>query len=260
MALTLASLDGSWSTTNSTSYTTASFTYTAGRLLVVLISQVRAATTAWAGTPTVKWTTSGTALTRKGTGLDFVTAATNRRRLECFVYTGGAGITDTLTISTSDTVALIGDGWSVVQWDGWDSTVATPDLAIVQLVTNSGTATSGSATLAAAGDSLNRPMSVWEHAANQATTPRTNWTELHDVAGNNPTTGFESQYRSDAFETTASASWVTSSDWGGLAVEIKALVPLAAPATVAGVGAVPAVTVLAEIVPPALVSARSRPS
>src|SRR5207244_9724144 len=38
-----------------------------------------------------------------------------------------------------------------------------------------------------------------------------------------PGTGVESQWRSEAFETTASASWLTSSAWLGIAAELKQL-------------------------------------
>lgn len=94
--------------------------------------------------------------------------------------------------------------------------------AFQQVQNGSGTgATSGSITLNSATDSGNRPISAFAHNTNEATTPRTNWTELDDLAGSAPARGFETQYRSDAFETTASASWTTGSDWLGLAAEIR---------------------------------------
>ncbi len=94
--------------------------------------------------------------------------------------------------------------------------------AIVQQPTNTGDATSGSITLAAAGNSSNRAWVVFVHTANEATTFRTNWTELDDLNGAGQLRGVETQYRGDTFETTASATWVTSSRWGGIAIEIKA--------------------------------------
>lgn len=94
--------------------------------------------------------------------------------------------------------------------------------AFVQKPTNTGTGTSGSVTLSAAANSNNRPISGFCHSANEATTERTNWTEVDDLAGSAPSNGLETQYRSDTFETTASASWTTSANWIGIAAEIKA--------------------------------------
>ncbi|TLZ54000.1 MAG: hypothetical protein E6K15_09705, partial [Methanobacteriota archaeon] len=95
--------------------------------------------------------------------------------------------------------------------------------AFVQSPTGSGTAGSGSITLASPGNSANRPVSGWFHAAQEGTNPRANWAEADDGNHNNPGTGVESQWRSDAFETTASASWSTSSAWLGIAAELKQL-------------------------------------
>src|SRR5207249_11107465 len=95
--------------------------------------------------------------------------------------------------------------------------------AFIQSPTGSGTAGSGSITLASPGNSANRPVSGWFHAAQEVTTPRANWVEADDGSHNNPGTGVESQWRSEAFETTASASWSTSSAWLGIAVELMQL-------------------------------------
>ena len=95
--------------------------------------------------------------------------------------------------------------------------------AFVQAPTNSGAAAlSGSVTLAAAGNSNNRPIAAFMHAANEVTTFATNWTELDDLAGAAPVRGVDTQYRSDAYDTAAAASWATSAVWGGIAAEIKA--------------------------------------
>jgi hypothetical protein len=98
--------------------------------------------------------------------------------------------------------------------------------AIVQNPTNTGTGLSGTLSLSAASASANRLLAFFAHLANQGTTPRTDWTEPVGSDGNfnNPATGVEGQYRDDAFETTASASWATSSAWRGVALEIAASV------------------------------------
>ncbi len=94
--------------------------------------------------------------------------------------------------------------------------------AIVQQPTNSGDADNGSVALAAAANSNNRAWSVFVHTANEATVHRTDWTELDDLFGAGQLRGVNTQFRDDIFEATASATWVTSSTWGGMAIEIKA--------------------------------------
>jgi hypothetical protein len=96
--------------------------------------------------------------------------------------------------------------------------------AFVQSPTNTGTGTSGSVTLAAAGAADNRPISFFWHLAAESSTERTNWTELDDMTGTGRNRGIITQYRDDAFETTASASWTTSAKWAGIAAELKASV------------------------------------
>jgi len=86
--------------------------------------------------------------------------------------------------------------------------------------TGNGTGTSGSVTLGAAAHANNRPIAAFTHEATEATTP--GWTGLDDLSGVAPVTGFNTQYKDDAFSTSATASWTTSSDWVGLAVEVIA--------------------------------------
>lgn len=96
--------------------------------------------------------------------------------------------------------------------------------AFEQIQETSGTAsTSGSITLNAAADSGNRPISAWFISTNDSNqiVHRTNWTEADDIRNGTPAGNFETQYRSDAFETTASASWTVSSDYVALAAEVR---------------------------------------
>lgn len=77
-----------------------------------------------------------------------------------------------------------------------------------------------SITLAAAGSSANRPIAGFILDASDAITPRTNWTEIDELTDSR---NLETQYRSDAFETTASASIVSGTQyWAGIAAELKA--------------------------------------
>jgi hypothetical protein len=91
--------------------------------------------------------------------------------------------------------------------------------AFVQAPTGTATGTSASITLAAAGNSGNRPIAGY--ATNVTITPRTNWTEMDEL----PSTGAQilaTQRRPDAFETTSSATWDGASrTWVGIAAELK---------------------------------------
>ncbi len=82
------------------------------------------------------------------------------------------------------------------------------------------TATSRTLTLAAAAHVNNRPISAFIHAANEVKTPQTSWTELDDGGYTSPNRSMETQYRSDAFDTTAGASWTTARASAGMAAEI----------------------------------------
>jgi hypothetical protein len=91
--------------------------------------------------------------------------------------------------------------------------------AFVQAVAGSATGTSASITLAAAGNSSNRCISGWAVAGAVSFTPRASWSEMDELGG---TGHLETQYRSDVFENTASATWGGSSqDWVGIAAEVK---------------------------------------
>lgn len=69
--------------------------------------------------------------------------------------------------------------------------------------------------------SASRCAACFSHNVNEAVTARTNWTAADGFNGSGPVRGSQSQFRSDAYEATASASWTTSGLWGGLSVEIN---------------------------------------
>lgn len=97
--------------------------------------------------------------------------------------------------------------------------------AFVQAVTATGSSvTTLSITLAAAAHADNRPIAGFFHAQNEAATERANWTEMDDLQVGLGGGGLETQYRGDAFETTASATWVSTVDAVGIAAELKAIV------------------------------------
>jgi hypothetical protein len=110
---------------------------------------------------------------------------------------------------------------SLVQVLGADVS-GTAAQAIVQSVTATGAGTTGTVTLAAATAAANRPLAIFGHVHAEAITPRTNWTELDDQNHATPDAASETQYRGDAFETTCTATWASSGNWAGTAMEIKA--------------------------------------
>jgi len=98
--------------------------------------------------------------------------------------------------------------------------------AFVQTPSTSGfAAPPQSVTLSAAGHVDNRPIMGAGISTNTAHTPRANWTEMDELnmGGGDPFCNLSTQYRSDAFETTASVDWTTgTTNYILLAAELKA--------------------------------------
>ncbi len=203
--------------TDAASYATGSWTPPTNDLIILYV--FNRATTGAPNTPTV----SGNGLT--WTQIKTVVDSGNLRRMTLF----GANASGSSAGAT--TIDFAGQTQTMCYAFFFQATSV--DLsggvaaAFVQSPTGTGSATSGSITLAAAGSADNRPISGWFHSAQQGSTERTNWTEADDLSAGAPVGGMETQYRSDAFEITASASWVTSAVWVGIAAEIKAAAPVA---------------------------------
>lgn len=111
---------------------------------------------------------------------------------------------------------------SFYQAEGVDTTGGIAS-AFIQNPTNSGTGTSGSVTLAAAGHADNRPIACFSHQTQELATPDGAWTEVDDMSNSGPAIGVETQWDTDGFQN-ASASWATSSAWIAMASELKATV------------------------------------
>lgn len=211
MAIAATLLTSANSSTDANTYTTASISPAANSLLLVFV---------WSSHATTAPDNVVTGLSLTWTQRAVTTNSTASRKLTCITAQCGASPgSGALTITST---ASIGDAWAVIQITGHDTT--TPVVQAPTSPTNTTSALTGSITLAAAGNANNRPFAAFGHRAQTATTPRTNWTELSDDLSDAsaPIAGFETQWRSDAFETTASATWTTSSQWSGIAVEIAA--------------------------------------
>lgn len=211
MAWSVAALGSVASGTDATAASTGSYTPTANRLLVADVSS-----SIGAGTPSVP--------AASGNGVTWAQAATvtvGVDRLTRFVaLSGGSPTAGAFTADwgaeTQSSVRI-----SVFAIDGADLS-GTALAAIVQSKTGTGTGLTGSVTMDSAPDAGNRCIAGFAHSANQTTTERASWTEIHDLANSSPTRALETQWRSDASEQTGSATWATSTSWQGIVAEVKA--------------------------------------
>lgn len=222
MALTFTYRASQYTTTAGASYALTSYTPAANSLLVAFV--VGCGDNTDPNHATQPFTGHGVTWTKKAISNN---ALSTTHALSVWVANAGASPTSE---SCTARWATNRTGAAIIEFEitGWNDSLSAVD-ALVQAVTNTGTGTSGSFTLSAASSEANRPLAFFVHLANQGTTPRANWTEPSGADGNfnNPATGAAAQYRDDAFETTASASWTTSSDWRGIGLEIAAATTLA---------------------------------
>jgi len=200
-----------WSTANTNSFATGSWTPPTSGLLVLFVGDE-----VGSGTPNQP-TVSGNSVA--WTAIKTINVGANRLTLFAANSAGSAAGVTTVDFAGQSQSGCEATFFHVTNVDLSGGVAA----AFVQSPTGSGTAGSGSITLASPGNSANRPVSGWFHATQEGTSPRANWAEADDGSHNNPGTGLESQWRPDAFETTASASWSTSSAWLGIAAELKQL-------------------------------------
>lgn len=201
------------SSTDATSYATASWTPPTSGLIIVYVVGAR---TAGPTTPTM----SGNGLTWVQIG-STLSMQVGERALSLFGANASGSSTGATTIDFGG-VTQLGCLASFFHAGGVDLSGGVA-AAFVQTVTNTANSgTTGSITLAPADGADNRPIVGFYHSTSEASTPRTNWSELDDIQGTSPSRALETQYREDAFETTASATWATSSFRGGIAAELKA--------------------------------------
>jgi hypothetical protein len=144
-------------------------------------------------------------------------ATTNLQRLTLFGANATGSTTGTTTVSFGgQTQNYLRAGFMAATGVDLVGGVAA---AFVQAPTVAAIGTSGAVTLAAAANSANRPISAW--LANAVSyTPGTNWTEADDMGDTN--LSMETQYRSDAFDTSATVTWGGASrNYVGIAAELK---------------------------------------
>jgi hypothetical protein len=192
------------------SYASASWTPPTSGLIIVCVIN-RAVTDAQSTTPTITgngitWTeiatqTNGLGPTRitlfganaagSSTGATTVAYSVNQRRaLASFFHAEGVNL-------TGGTLA-----------------------AFVQAPVAAGSSTTATVALSAAGNAANRPIACTQTHPDEDVVPRASWTEVDELTSDDPY--MHTQFRSDAFETTASATFATSGVWQIIAAEIKA--------------------------------------
>lgn len=199
-------------TTDATSFTTASVTLKARPGLMYTLSVVN---THGSSANTVTAATTGGALSFTSEKTVQFNGTLSRTTL--FRLTPTSDVTDTIVITIGSAQTATACLWSLIAWTNVDT--ATND-GIVQSVSNTGSSTTPSVTLAAFGSANNATFGA-HGTAQTAATPGSGFIEVHDVTASTPTCGLETEYRSDN-DTGVDAS-ITSAAWGSIAAEIKSL-------------------------------------
>lgn len=218
MAIAVPLNTGTGTGVDATSFTR-SLTAVAGSMYVTTFTGER--TGANPPDPTV---THNSVTATKITSLVYVTAADPRRTIWVYAWDGGAGSALVNVTYDFGGVTLTGFECKVFEVTGSDMANGLSQTFVQSPNTGADlSGTSGSITLAAAGDANNRPFAVFAHAANETLGIRTNWSAIGAEGTHaNPDNSTRAFWRSDTFETTASSSWTTSAAYGGIAFEIKA--------------------------------------
>lgn len=211
MALAVNALTSGSDTVDRTTYTTASVTPTANALVLVAAYSRR--------NPGVDVSSiSGNGLTWVKIASVTSTALTFRyislwRAMGASPSAGTIGITWAGQCNNS--------AWSVFEITGTDTSGTDGSGAIVQSGTSPdpSTGTSGTITLSAFGSTNNMGVGFFHHNADEATTPGSGFTEIHDIQISENTAGMNTEYKVN--DNTVDASWTTSIDWLGIAIEVK---------------------------------------
>lgn len=203
-----------YSTSNASSYANSSWTPPTSNLILCFVANSKAST------PDAVNSLTGNGIT--WTNIATIVNSSSVQRITLF-GANGSGSSAEATTADFNSVNQTGCGLSFFHATGVDLSGGVL-AAFVQAITQAGATgqTSGSVTLGAAGNSDNRPIACFVHGATEATTERANWTEVDDGSWATPARGMQTQWRSDAFETTASATWTTSSLYCAIAAELKA--------------------------------------
>jgi hypothetical protein len=202
-------LTASFSDSDATSYTTASVTLKAGRLYLMAVQNAKgsaadAVTSITGGTET--WTSRVTTQYN----------ASSVNRISIWSAVPATDYTGTIVISfgANTQTACI---WSLTEMSGVDT--STTD-GVVQSATGTGNSVTPLATLAAFASANNATFGAMSSINSGAHTVGSGFTQLSTTASATPAARMSTEWRVDN-DTTADAT-VTSSQWGAVAVEVKA--------------------------------------
>jgi len=211
MAIARGDLTSGLSTSTANSYTTASISPT-GNALILVSCVVRKSDTP--DTPAV----TGNGITY--TLIDSNHYDTGGTQTKIFLFRGLASSPSSGVITFDFSgVDQLGMNWSVNEFTGVDTGGTNGADAIVQSKTGSTFGTSLTITYDSAfADSGNRPFCGFgDDNNNENFTPRTNWTELHELTS---PVDAQTQWRDDGTDTAASTTWGSDENAAGIAVEI----------------------------------------
>lgn len=232
MTVAVTALTVIGSGTDADHYDSPSVTPTASRLILAFANAEQ--TTVVPTTPTLEDGSGGPAWGLTWSMLKellYLGGATQRKMWLFGAIQGASPATGICRVNFGTGVTHIGCEASIVQ--AAVTTLGTdPAKQLQKIVVAQGSAvTAAAAALAAvASNAGNRAIAFISHNANELTKPRgpagdglgsTDWTEIHDGNHTLPSTGTESQWRSDAYEGSLSASWTTGSTYGLIGAEIS---------------------------------------
>ena len=214
MAITVANLTSDGSTTDGTSFSTASVTPGSNRLVLLTVDYTPASGTA---APTVT-----------GNGLTWVEIAGGEyggagagRIVRMFRAMGASPSAGAVTMDFG-AVSQGSLNWSVDEANGVDTSGTNGSGAVVQSVTSlpSTNGLSLSLTLAALGSANNVAFGGFSHAAAETSTVGSGFTALANRSIGTPALSLLTEYQLNV--TAVDASWATSTTRGAVAIEIKA--------------------------------------
>lgn len=229
MSITFSELTHQYVTTNVASYSPATtFTPSANALLLCFVS---ASSTETSETDPTSVVTNGSPVitfTKLAQPALFVSGLTT--------ITTWAAVSDP---APSATQTLTVSGWGVnrtgvsiccIQATGADVSRGAAGAIIQGTAQNhAAAATGGTMTLNAAAMTDNRTVTFFEHIAAENSTQGANQTLSSTGSYSTPNRGAIGEWRSDAFDTGPTASWTTSAQWWGAAVEVAAAYPRVPP-------------------------------
>lgn len=218
--IAIVNLTSGNSSTDATSYATASVTLKAGKLYLISVENSHGSSATAVSTITGGPTFTSRSTTQYNTSLNRVSIWSAVPTVD---YTG------TLTIDFGATTQT-GACWSIEEFTGVNTTT---NHGIVQNAVGTGNSGTALATLAAFGSTDNATFGAHGHAAATASAPGTGFTEMADQTTATPAQALETAWRVDN-DTTVDATF-TSAQWGSCAVELAVdTSPLIIPPAVRG--------------------------